>query len=115
MICTAYFGELSEERKANWNYEDSNPYKALEEPIFLEAKAHALLYEGSKYFSEQIQIDWGSFAWKCTPEEVYKFLNDSRTNLSWLISQEDAMLEQVKAYIDERGNTDYGIVFIEVY
>ena len=113
MMCSAYFGELSEERKANWHHNDKNPYGVLTSPISLERKGHELLYVGNKYFHDRIQVDWGSFAWKCTPEEIRRFLNDNKTTLPWLIEDDEDMIEKVEAYISERGNVAYGVVFVE--
>lgn len=113
MMCSAYFGELSEERKANWKYEDENPYAVLVSPINLEHKGHRLLDVGSKYFHDRIQIDWGSFAWKCTSDEILKFLDDHKETLSWLVENDNKMMESVKAYISEHGDVAYGVVFVE--
>lgn len=113
MMCSAYFGELSEERKKCWNCEDHDPYHVLQTHICLERKGHELLDAGAKYFSDMIKVDWGSFAWKCTPEELYRFLNDHKTKIPWLIESEEDTLEKVKAYVEERENTEFGIVFIE--
>ncbi|MEE1196132.1 MAG: hypothetical protein UHS54_04580 [Lachnospiraceae bacterium] len=113
MMCSAYFGELSEERKANWNHKEENPYSVLVSPISLERKGHRLLDVGNKYFHDRIQVDWGSFAWKCNPEEIIRFLNDNKTTLPWLIEDEEDVIEKVKTYISERGNVAYGVVFVE--
>lgn len=113
MMCSAYFGELSEERKINWYHNDENPYGVLVSPIFLERKGHRLLDVGNKYFHDRIQIDWGSFAWKCNPEEILKFLDDNKDTLPWLIKDEDQMIESVRAYLSEKGDVAYGVVFIE--
>lgn len=115
MMCTAYFGILSEQRKQQWNYPDNDPYRVLASPISIESKAHDLLNYGSNYFREEIKIDWGSFAWKCTYEELNKFLCDHKTSLPWLIESEENLLIQVRSYIDEHKDEDFGIVFIEEY
>lgn len=94
MMCSAFFGELSEERKANWHHDDENPYAVLASPISLDRKGHKLLDVGNKYFRDRIQIDWGSFAWKCTQEEIIKFLNDHKETLSWLVKDDEQMIEK---------------------
>lgn len=115
MVCSAFFGELSEARKKEWNNKDSNPYEVLFSPISLERMAHKLLYDGDKYFSNKIQVDWGSFAWKCTPEEIYGFLFENRNDRSWTIDVDEQMVDAVKNYIVARGDVPYGVVFIELY
>lgn len=113
MVCSAYFGELSEARNVNWKNEDTNPYDVLVKPVRLENKGYDLLDAGNKYFHDQIQIDWGSFAWKCSAEEIIQFLIDYKETLPWLVEGDEKMIEEVKSYIGERENVEYGVVFIE--
>ena len=113
MMCSAYFGRLSEKRKLNWDNGDDNPYDVLESRICLEGKGHDLLHSGSDYFKDRTQIDWGSFAWKCTPEEIGRFLCDHKTTLSWLVKREEELMKKVKTYIAEDENAEFGVVFIE--
>lgn len=88
-MCSAYFGVLSETRKIKWNNEESNPYEVLESAICLNGKGHRLLEVGTTYFRERITIDWGSYAWKCTLEEIYRFLEDNKITISWLVEDEE--------------------------
>lgn len=113
MMCSAYFGRLSEKRKLSWDNGDDNPCDVLESRICLEGKGHDLLHSGSDYFKDRIQIDWGSFAWKCTPEEISRFLCDHKTTLSWLVKSEEELIKNVKAYIAEDENAEFGVIFIE--
>ena len=113
MMCSAYFGELCDERKSKWDNGDTNPYTVLTLPISLERKGHKLLDVGSKYFHDRIQIDWGSFAWKCTSEEILQFLYDYKETLSWLVEDDERMIESVKEYVSQRENAEYGVVFVE--
>lgn len=113
MLCSAYFGELSVERKKDWKYIDDNPYNVLQNPINLGRKAYDLWNKGQPYFEDCIQIDWGSYAWKCTEEQIMAFLEETMTALSWLVEDEKREMEKIRQYISEQGNTSYGIVFIE--
>lgn len=113
MICSAYFGELSEERKNDWKCEDDNPYNVLQNPVNLGRKAYDLWYSSKKYFEEQIQIDWASYAWKCTEAQIVSFFEETMTTLPWLVEDEKEILENVGQYIKNHGNTEYGVVFIE--
>lgn len=113
MMCSAYFGALSETRKIKWDNEETNPYEVLESPMCLDGKGHSLLAVGYKYFRERITIDWGSYAWKCTPEEIYRFFADNKTTFSWLVEDEEKMIKEVEKYILEREHDEFGIVFIE--
>lgn len=113
MLCSAYFGELSNERKENWHCEEREPCEILIFPIPLKYKGHKVLEKGNQYFHDRIQIDWGSFAWKCTQEEILKFLEDNREILPGLVKEEEKMIEYVRKYVSERGEVAYGVVFVE--
>ena len=113
MICSVYFGVLSEKRKTNWNNGDTNPYEVLGSSISLDRISNELFGTGVKYFREKIKIDWGSYAWKCTTEEMIQFLNDLKVIHSWLIESVEEMLEKVKDYIAGSNSEEFGIVFIE--
>lgn len=112
-MCSAYFGEISETRKTNWDSNENDPYGVLQSPICLEGKGHDLLDKGSRYFYDEIKIDWGSFAWKCTREQIIAFLNDVKSTLPWMIEREEKMLQEVVAYMRDRVLQEYAIVFIE--
>ena len=113
MKCSAYFGELSKERKREWKYNDNNPYAVLQNPVDLGRKGYDLWEKGDSYFSDRIQIDWGSYAWKCTDKQVIDFLEETQTTLSWLIDKEKEQIRCIRQYIKEHRDTEYGIVFIE--
>ena len=115
MQCSAYFGEISEQRKNEWNCQDDNPYGVLQDSIQLHRKGHNLWNVGDKYFNNRIQVDWGSYAWKSTSEEIIDFLKGTRTSLSWLVEDDEQQIRQVRDYIKNHGNTQYGIVFVEDY
>lgn len=113
MMCSAYFGALSASRRLNWKNDEENPYEVLDAPIRLERKGHELFSNASKYFHDEIKVDWGSYAWKCTPEEVLRFLEDYKIDLEWLIEKEEEIIERVKQYVAERTDAEFGVVFIE--
>ena len=115
MMCSAYFGEISEERKNVWDNGDDNPHKVLASSVKLDGKGQELWSKGSEYFYDKIQIDWGSFAWKCTPNEILKFLKDHKSTLSWLEKDDFEIIKKVKDYISERPGSDFGVMFIEEY
>ena len=99
MICDGYVGELSEERKNNWDCKNDDPYAVLKNRILMTRGAHALLDKGDQYFREKLQIDWGSFAWKCNKEELDRFMKENDIKF-----QEKPELEETK---------EYGILFID--
>ena len=115
MMCTAYFGALNEKYRENWYNGNRDPSDVLDDRICVERKAWKVLDIGNDYFRERIQIDWGSFAWKCTKEEIIKFLQEHKTQLPWMIESDEEMIAEVKRYIAEKGDVPYGMVFIELY
>ena len=64
MVCSAYFGELTESRKTRWKNDDTNPYGVLVSPISLEHKGHDLLIIGSKYFHDRKRLGSSSRLYK---------------------------------------------------
>ena len=100
-MCRCSYGELSNQRRENWYDDDDNPFVVLK----WEKKIHCL--EGitfpsvaNRYLRDCVQIDWGSFAWKATREELLtltKHLSGGR-------------LEDSRCLKD---GIEYGVVFIE--
>lgn len=93
-------GNISSQRRENWFCNDGNPYAVWEGAALLERAC----YVGSwcianDYLRDRVDVDWGSIAWKGTPQEISALF--SACNL-----QTDG-LEQL------RENTDYAVVFIE--
>lgn len=95
-----YYGELSEARKEKWDNEEDNPYAVLTWTKKISSNDWiGFLANARKYLREEIQIDWGSFAWKATGNELMN-LNNVR----------GICVEGVKK-LDSYG--EYGVVFIE--
>ena len=78
-MTTAYFGELSEQRKIKWDNGETNPYEVLQDAIEISRKSSNLISYGSKFFHDQIKIDWGSYAWRCSSNEIILFLEQSNS------------------------------------
>lgn len=115
MVCSAFFGEISETRKKNWPGVEKNPSDILISPVSLDGKGHDLLDASSKYFTDEVKVDWGSYAWKCAPEQIILFLNDYKSSLPWLQNSEKNKIQEVKNYITKHGQTEYAVVFVENY
>lgn len=115
MMCSAYFGKIKGVYLENWKDRNDNPYEIFETSMDLFGKGHELLYSGDDYFFDKIKLDWGSFAWKCSKEQIMSFLQEKKTTLPWLIESEEEILEKVSNYIQEHGDVQYGVVFVEEY
>lgn len=94
MLCDAYFGELQPDWKKK-----KDPSEVLKTKIPVYRGAHDLLSKGSRYFTEETQIDWGSFAWKCTKEEMDRF-----------IKEEDVTFQKDPVFEDGK---EYGMLFLD--
>lgn len=113
MLCSTYFGVLSDERKKQWNCGNNNPYVVLKSSIKLDGKGHTIWDDANRYFENQIQIDWGSFAWKCKGDKCIEFLKTHQSTLPWLVERDQKMIDIVTRFIIEHAEDEYGVVFIE--
>ena len=100
MVFRVFYGELSDARKETWDNGEDNPYDVLAENKEIHGNDWiSFLAIARKLFIEEIQIDWGSFAWKGTKGDLLKLKKE------W-----HAKLEDEKKL---KENVEYGIVFIE--
>lgn len=104
MMVDVFFGELSKERQKDWNFPDDNPYAVLQNDYKIWKAGTDVLWYGKEYFHDQIQIDWGSFAWKCSIEEFKEYLKYYHLDVPDELDLHT--LDKTK---------QYGMVFIEVY
>lgn len=102
MVCDIFYGEISDARKENWNLKTNNPYEVLvkNKPI-TKLGGWEFLTCAKEMFRDEIQIDWGSFAYKCDKEELKKLEKQTKCNIPGLNELEEGK--------------DYGIIFIENY
>ncbi len=99
MVTRVIFGAISQDHRENWNKGD-NPY-AVVDKIYEVPEAYTEILEYAKdHFSEPIDIDWGSCAWKCTYNEFVAYLNNFKFKVPVIIENIDK-------------DKTYGIVFIE--
>lgn len=101
MMYYAYYGELSEAYRKDWNNDAENPFQVLTWHKNIEAPHWtAFLAEARALFRDEIQIDWGSFAWKADKAALLK-------------------MDQCHGFCVESAATlqselEYGVVFIEM-
>ena len=66
MMSSIFYGEIKEERLNSWS-ENENPYDILKENNRINSlSGWDFLEVAKKLFTEEVQVDWGSFAYKCT-------------------------------------------------
>lgn len=96
-----FYGKLKVERRDTWN-EILNPYDILEKRFPIKKiGGWDFLTKADKIFSDKHQVDWGSFAYRCTKEQLLQ-----------LQEQTSCEVENIESY-DE--NASYAVVFIEMY
>lgn len=66
-------GEISEERKVNWKNTSVKPEEVLDKIIFRCKCRMSTLSSAADSFRNEVQLDWGSFAWKARKKELLKF------------------------------------------
>lgn len=100
MMYTIYYGELSESRKETWDTGEDNPYQVLQDTRKISANDWmGFLGVARKHLREEIQIDWGSFAWKATKNELINLCKVPGISARGVKSLE--------------ADKEYGVVFIE--
>lgn len=99
MICEGYIRKLTENMKADWNCKIDDPYKVLEDEVEMLNNARILLDLGDDYFNDGRQIDWGSYAWRCSKTELEKFIKEKNI----IFKNELKLVDGV----------EYGVLFVE--
>ena len=99
MMSSIFYGEIKEDRLNTWK-ENKNPYDILADNNRIERLGGwDFLFIADELFTDCVQVDWGSFAYKCTKEQLIELtrktkcaisgielLKDGSANLKFLIS-----------------------------
>ena len=102
MVFYVWYGEISDERKENWDSRSDNPFKVLKWHKSISGLDwYQFLGFARTYFKDEIQIDWGSFAWKGDAGSIKKLVKSC--NCAEIA--DSSCLED---------GVEYGIVFIEM-
>lgn len=101
MMSEIYYGKVKKDKVVTWN-ENNNPYDILEERLSVnKLGGWDFLEKTNEIFSDKHQVDWGSFAYRCTKEQ-----------LLLLKEQTNCEIENIDMWDAE---AEYAIVFIELY
>ena len=92
-------GELSKDRKLKWDNGLTDPYSVVEKAMYSGSCTMGTLQEAGKYFRDEIQVDWGCFAWKARKCELMKFFRRKGYPVEEL-EQFDPFKEYAVVYID---------------
>lgn len=98
MLSDIYYGKLTEQSKFNW-HNIKDPFNLFEwkEPINIGGLDFIVAEKNN--FTDKIQPDWGSYAWKCRKSALVEFCINH-----------NVPCEKIEQLDD---NEEYGIVFIE--
>lgn len=101
MMSAIYCGRINEERLRTWQ-SNSNPYEILvENKEIHKIGGWDFLDYANKSFSDKVQVDWGSFAYKCTGKQLNDFVDETKCEIE---NMEDINDTEI-----------YGVVFVELY
>ena len=100
MIYYIYYGEISKENQNQWT-EMTEPFDVLswEEKMYTHDWVK-FLHDARECFSDEVSVDWGSFAWKATKNQLLSWANRSGNSLENRGRLKDGIT--------------YGVVFIEM-
>lgn len=101
MMSSIFYGEIKKDRLNTWK-ENKNPYDILADNNRIERLGGwDFLFIADELFTDCVQVDWGSFAYKCTKEQLVELTRKTKCVISGI-----ELLKPEKIY---------GIVFIEEY
>ncbi|MBO4219408.1 MAG: hypothetical protein J5933_00585 [Clostridia bacterium] len=98
-----YYGVISETGKTVWDDAELSPFDVLEKNIHIDLHASWLDAFGwaRKNLRDEVQVDWGSFAWKCTGNDLLHLKE----------YKPDCDIEDQDEIVPDK---EYGVVFIEM-
>lgn len=99
MMYRILIGEINKRQKDKWESMNSDTDRVIE-PVILERNCDmGTLTLASKVFHDEVQLDWGTFAWKAFKSELKRFFRKKG------IPEEE--LEPFDAF------KEYGVVYID--
>ena len=99
MLSSIYYGEIQSDKLVSWN-ENKAPYNILvENNRVYKLGGWEFLDIANKLFDNEKQVDWGSYAYQCTKEQLER-----------LMEQTGCEIDKINELASEK---IYGIVFVE--
>lgn len=93
-------GKISADRQADWFRNDDNPYAVWDSDALIRITCTiGTPASADEYLRDRVNVDWGSVAWKANKQELVKFFQSQKYNISALKALDPG--------------TDYAVVFIE--
>ena len=88
-----------EKRKNRWHEPEGNPYNIIQKEYYHGSTTIDFIVQAPKYLHDEQKIDWGSWAWKATKNEIMEL--DKAIHLKQL---------DILGFDD---GVEYGVVYIE--
>jgi len=103
MFYDTYYGEISEEGKKAWTGAEMSPFHVLAKNNTIRFRGHWMdfLAWARKELRDEVQVDWGSFAWRCLGSDIRR-LGSERKEC------------EIDGYEEIDPDREYGVVFIEM-
>ena len=102
MIYNIYYGEISSEGREVWNGAEMSPFSVLEKNMKIQFDNWLAFIGWARVnLCDEVQVDWGSFAWKCTGSDLVK-MNQQYPRM------------KIQDYDNIQPDKEYGVVFIEM-
>lgn len=99
-MTSLYYGEIKPERLKTW-FDNHDPYDILVERIEISPKLHFQLNYANQMCSDEVKVDWGSFAYKCSKEQLLKLSEKCHLDIKGIDELDD--------------EKTYGLVWVEDY
>ena len=98
-----YFGEISDTGRKAWDDMEMSPFDVLKKNRHIDLHASWLdaMSWARRNLHDEIQVDWGSFAWKCTGKDLLDLKKNKPSC-------------DIESYDDIDPDKEYGVVFIEM-
>ena len=82
MLSSIYYGEIQSDKLVSWN-ENKDPYNILvENNRVYKLGGWEFLDIANKLFDNEKQVDWGSYAYQCTKEQLAKLMEQTINELA---------------------------------
>ena len=98
MDCIIEVGIIKPDKLKTWN-ENNDPFDILSEAKNMTAVDWTYFFDKAKIFTDEVQIDWGSTAYKATKDQLREF-----------VSVTNCLIEGLEELPDD----NLGVVFIEM-
>lgn len=104
MVHQTYYGEISDEWKQDWGDAGEDPFQVLRKNNDFKCGDWETFFQlAPEVFTDEVQVDWGSFAYKATKDMLIEMRK--RSHGACRVRDESKLQDGVI----------YGVVFIEMY